>query len=1058
MKMGWCGLVVVVLVAVIVIHVEVVVMGWLEDEKRALVDIKESLILQNASFPLLPSWDVSDPNSDICGWEGVQCHSSSAHIIALSLSNLLRNPDDMWFLNCPTRDSIMSKTLNMSLFLPFHQLTTLDLSRNCFQHALPIQDGRSNWTFPMLETLDLSHNYELDGKNVMKFLRGLTSLKNLNLAHCYIIIGRSLIQDGRSNWTFPMLETLDLSDNYELDGKNVMKFLRGLTSLKNLNLAGCNMIIGRSLIQEFSVFRNLEVLDLRYNSLSSPSSTFQDVRLLSNLTKLRTFDLSRTNVDKSIFKYLTALPALKSLFLSHTDQLGMNGTPINTDLCKMIELQELDLSHNGLTGTLDDACLGNLTSLRALDLSHNSLSGIIPPSLVAHLVYLEFLSLSYNNFGGSFSFNFLANNSKLKVLSLAPMNNAKTFRVETENPPDRIPSFQLEYLEMPSCQLNLSSRTIPTFLLYQHHLKYVDLSNNNLVGMFPYWLLVNNSRLASVFLGGNSLNELHLNQPFDQLVFLNLSNNKFQGNLPINIGYFLPRLEYLDVSSNMLDGHIPISIGEMSFLRGLDLSNNNFTGKIPKDILNRYYGEGYLKLSHNRLEGNIFPTPLMNLGYWFIFLANNNQFNGTLPKDGVLFSAGVVDISSNNLSGMLPSWIVKSPMMFSVSRNNFEGAIPIDFCKNDQLNILDLSHNRFSGTIPSCLFNSSLRLIDLGSNNLTGSIPEASSREYSFFGIIDLSNNQLSGSIPKSFYRLSRLAILSLANNKLEGHLSSEICELQQINILDLSHNKFTESIPSCFNNMSFGNYSPNSRISGYGISMIGYYYNSHFWFYGPENTYMLSFGEYEVQFVTKSITLSYKGDGLMSGLDLSSNQLTGEIPEQIGDLHNLHALNLSHNHLNGSIPEGFHNLKEIESLDLSSNNLIGEIPMQLQDLNFLSTFNVCYNNLSGRAPDHGQFGNFDESNYKGNRYLSWSNSNRRRNATPSETPLKNNSTEGSECVIDLIAFYWSFGASYVMVLLTLVTVLWINPRWRNVWFYYISICLQKSLGRFFDNTFFYQD
>ncbi|KAF7835925.1 putative LRR receptor-like serine/threonine-protein kinase [Senna tora] len=698
---------------------------------------------------------------------------------------------------------------------------------------------------------------------------------------------------------------------------------------------------------KLSVLRNLKLLDLSFNYyLVGPLSKSQDIHVLSNLTKLRSLDLSGNMVDKSIFKYLIALPTLKSLFLSNNR--GMNGTLTVTDLCKMIELEELDLSNNDLSGTLDASCLGNLTSLRALDLSYNSLSGSsIPPSLFAHLVNLELLSLSYNNFEGSFSLNFLANNSKLKVLSLGPMTNSKTFHVETENPP-WIPSFQLEYLEMPSCQVNLPSRTIPTFLLYQHALKYVDLSNNNLVGMFPFWLLVNNSRLTRVSMNGNSFDELylpsHLNRPFDQLLYLSLSNNKFQGNLPKNIGSLFPHLEHLDVSSNMFDGEIPISVGEMSHLMALDLSNNNFSGKIPEDILLGCIALRDLRLSKNILQGNIFPTP-MNLGSLEIFLANNNQFNGTLLRDGVsLFRGWVVDISCNNLSGILPSWIFKSTEMLSVSRNNFEGEIPVDLCKNDLLTILDLSHNRFSGTIPFCLFNLSfLGSIDLGSNNLSGTIPEASS-EYSSFQIIDLSNNQISGGIPKSFYRHSVLAILSLENNKLEGQISSQICQLKKINILDLSHNKFTGSIPSCFNNMSFGGiYSPISEWFISGISGIGEYSYPHFHlndfrFIG----YELSVEEVdEVEFMTKSLSLSYKGDILkyMSGLDLSSNQLMGEIPEQIGDLHTLHALNLSHNHLNGNIPEGFCNMMQMESLDLSSNNLNGEIPLQLQDLTFLSTF-----------------------------------------------------------------------------------------------------------------------
>ena len=121
----------------------------------------------------------------------------------------------------------------------------------------------------------------------------------------------------------------------------------------------------------------------------------------------------------------------------------------------MKQLQELDLSSNNVTGALD-ACLGNLTSLRALDLSNNSLSGNIPASLIARLSSLEYLSLSNNKFEGLFSLSTLANHSKLKALKLGKMDT-QTFQAETENPP-WIPLFQLEFIEISHCQINLPTK------------------------------------------------------------------------------------------------------------------------------------------------------------------------------------------------------------------------------------------------------------------------------------------------------------------------------------------------------------------------------------------------------------------------------------------------------------------------------------------------------------------------------------------------------------------------------------------------------------------------
>jgi hypothetical protein len=71
---------------------------------------------------------------------------------------------------------------------------------------------------------------------------------------------------------------------------------------------------------------------------------------------------------------------------------------------------------------------------------------------------------------------------------------------------------------------------------------------------------------------------------------------------------------------------------------------------------------------------------------------------------------------------------------------------------------------------------------------------------------------------------------------------------------------------------------------------------------------YMISYETIEVEFRTKSYYLSYKGNNLnlMTGLDLSSNNLSGSIPPEIGELREIIALNLSRNRLSGSIPGTF--------------------------------------------------------------------------------------------------------------------------------------------------------
>lgn len=80
-----------------------------------------------------------------------------------------------------------------------------------------------------------------------------------------------------------------------------------------------------------------------------------------------------------------------------------------------------------------------------------------------------------------------------------------------------------------------------------------------------------------------------------------------------------------------------------------------------------------------------------------------------------------------------------------------------------------------------------------------------------------------------------------------------------------------------------------------------------------------------------------------------------------------LFSVNLSSNDLTGHIPESICNLTNLQVLDLSSNNLTGDIPAALNILNFLSAFNVSNNDLEGPIPSGGQFNTFQNSSFNGN-------------------------------------------------------------------------------------------
>ena len=88
--------------------------------------------------------------------------------------------------------------------------------------------------------------------------------------------------------------------------------------------------------------------------------------------------------------------------------------------------------------------------------------------------------------------------------------------------------------------------------------------------------------------------------------------------------------------------------------------------------------------------------------------------------------------------------------------------------------------------------------------------------------------------------------------------------------------------------------------------------------------------------------------NGQVTGLDLHDNNLSEEIPPELGNLSALQILNLSENQLSGDMPSDLAGLSSLEELNLSDNQLSGETTW----LTELSNLKVCGsgNPLTGRV------------------------------------------------------------------------------------------------------------
>ncbi|CAF1894402.1 hypothetical protein Bca4012_048841 [Brassica carinata] len=108
-----------------------------------------------------------------------------------------------------------------------------------------------------------------------------------------------------------------------------------------------------------------------------------------------------------------------------------------------------------------------------------------------------------------------------------------------------------------------------------------------------------------------------------------------------------------------------------------------------------------------------------------------------------------------------------------------------------------------------------------------------------------------------------------------------------------------------------------------------------------------------------------------LSSLSLTSVNLTGSIPKELGDLPELEVLDLADNSLSGEIPVEIFKLKKLKTLSLNTNNLEGVIPSELGNLTSLLELTLFDNKLGGEIPKSiGQLKNLEIFRAGGNKNL----------------------------------------------------------------------------------------
>ncbi len=514
------------------------------------------------------------------------------------------------------------------------------------------------------------------------------------------------------------------------------------------------------------------------------------------------------------------------------------------------------------------------------------------------------------------------------------------------------------------------------------------------VGLAPECRLSDSLNLVTIFNKTNGQNWdtiWNLQQPMDTwhgvtlnaegcVQRLDLFNNNLTGELPPEFAN-LNHLQHLWLFNNQLSGNIPPELGNLTNLTHLGLGSNQLTGTIPSEIgnlinlihfsikNNDLYGcfdENLYSLCDSITEDNI------NTGNNFLALWSDFCYNGTGGCD--LYSCQQTDslalvtlYNTTNGTDWTNKWLLDDPMttwygitlneygcvtQIDLHDNELNGTIPPEIGRLASLQRLYLQSNQLTGAIPTELGNLlNLNQLWLFSNQLTGEIPSEIGNLGSLTRL-GLGSNQLTGGIPPELGYLPNLIHLGLQNNSLTGCFDLSLASLcNQLITQNISTGNNFDKTWENFCNDGEGFCLPTNCRQNDSLNLVTLYDAT-----DGEN-WTTSWNLNAPMTAWHGITLN--ANACVSIVDLRNNNLTGNIPIELGDLSSLERLYLSNNALTGSIPTELTSLYSLQHLWLFSNFLTGNIPPELGNLPSLTHLGIGSNQLTGSFP--AELGNLDK-------------------------------------------------------------------------------------------------
>ncbi|CAI5468215.1 unnamed protein product [Closterium sp. Yama58-4] len=454
-----------------------------------------------------------------------------------------------------------------------------------------------------------------------------------------------------------------------------------------------------------------------------------------------------------------------------------------------------------------------------------------------------------------------------------------------------------------------------------------------------------------------------------------------------------PGLESLDVGGNALSGSIPAAVSALTGLTRLALDHNRRATGARRALDAPRPAPAGERPPGGRLAA-AFPSPaaaaadsaassapvLWGLSGVFPLLTRLDVSSNELLGDAATLSPlpqylHTLNVSHNRLtcSPGNASW---NAYHIDLSHNCISAPLQSLFSRDSlQFEVLRLSHNQLSGSIPAILNSYSIQTLDLSFNQLSGTIPELDGSLIT----CDLSHNRLTGIVPPanpemeypnvSWNQLDRIArwkdyegtglkSLDVSHNAMAGNLPDlgNSDGLMSLTYLDFSYNAFTGTLAQTtypFLEQVTG--SPGSVQSSPvplgSLRQPALRLAATLARCSPPLTHL----DLSRNKLKGSLPAFCQGKQRLASLLLSSNAFSGPLssllPSSSSCASSLLSLNFSTNQLSGSLPASLSHFTALHSLLATRNRMSGSIPAGLASLTALKELDVSWSGLSGTIP-----------------------------------------------------------------------------------------------------------